>query len=41
MEEWKENPLYPEYIVSSLGNVARKKDGLVLKLYPQKAAMFQ
>lgn len=37
MEEWKENPLYPEYLISNLGNVARKKDGLVLKQYPQKS----
>lgn len=36
-EEWRDIELYPQYQVSSLGNVVRKKDGLLLKQYPQKS----
>lgn len=34
--EWKECHLFPDYLVSNQGEVARKKDGVVLKQYPQK-----
>lgn len=36
-EEWRDCVYYPGYMVSSLGNVMRKSDGLVLKQYPQKS----
>ena len=35
-EEWRDINIYPQYQISNLGNVVRKKDGLVLKQYPQK-----
>ena len=36
-ENWKECELYDGYLVSDQGNVARKKDGTVLKQYLQKS----
>ena len=36
-EEWRDCYYYPDYAVSSEGNVVRKKDGLILKQYPQKS----
>lgn len=36
-EEWRDIDIWPGYQVSSLGNVLRKKDGLILKQYPQKS----
>ena len=35
-EEWRECIFYPNYMVSDLGNVVRKKDGLLMKQYQQK-----
>ena len=35
-EEWRDIDIYPQYQISSLGNVVRKKDGVILKQYPQK-----
>ena len=37
MAEWKTVYLSDDYIVSDEGEVARVKDGLVLKQYPQKS----
>ena len=37
MAEWKEVYLSEDYVVSNEGEVARVKDGLVLKQYPQKS----
>ena len=36
-EEWHDIDIYPQYQISNLGNVVRKKDGLLLKQYPQKS----
>lgn len=36
-EEWRDIDIWPGYQVSSLGNVLRKKDGLILKQYLQKS----
>ena len=36
-EEWRECIFYPKYMVSNLGNVVRKKDGLLMKQYTQKS----
>lgn len=35
-EEWRDIDIWPDYQVSSLGRVVRKRDGLILKQYPQK-----
>lgn len=37
VEQWLECFYHPDYEVSDLGNVRRKKDGKILKLYPQKS----
>lgn len=37
MEEWREYPYNPDYECSDMGNVRRKRDGKILKLYPQKS----
>lgn len=37
MAEWKEVYLSEDYVVSNEGEVARVKDGLILKQYPQKS----
>lgn len=36
-EEWRDCIYYDGYAVSSLGNVVRKSDGLILKQYPQRS----
>lgn len=35
--EWKSYPIYPDYEVSTEGQVRRIKDGKLLKQYPQKS----
>lgn len=35
-EEWRDIDIYPQYQISSIGNVVRKKDGVILKQYSQK-----
>lgn len=35
-EEWRDCIYYPDYQVSNLGNVVRKRDGLLMKQYLQK-----
>ena len=37
MSEWRDCIYYPDYMVSDEGEVVRKKDGLILKQYPQKS----
>ncbi len=37
MAEWKEVYMSQDYMVSDEGEVARVKDGLILKQYPQKS----
>jgi hypothetical protein len=36
LEEYKTIPLYPDYEVSTLGNVRRIRDNKLMKHYPQK-----
>ena len=37
MKEWRDCVYYPDYSVSNTGEVIRKKDGVILKQYPQKS----
>lgn len=36
-EEYRDIPFYEDYQASNLGNIVRKKDGVILKQYPQKS----